>query len=90
MDGALVGAGSHNQSGCEGMEFIRVCVEHEGQTKQHIRQKTFVTQPEATSQTLEVPKKKSFLPCNKKNFKKKVEAYPKNNFFLNCFFEKSN
>jgi hypothetical protein len=43
MDGALVGAGSHNQSGCEGMGFIRVCVEHEGQTKQDIMQRTFVS-----------------------------------------------
>jgi hypothetical protein len=42
MDGRLVGAGSHNQSGCEGMGF-RVCVEDEGQTNQHGRQGTFVS-----------------------------------------------
>jgi hypothetical protein len=34
------------------------------------------TQPETTPQTPEEPKKKSFLPYNKKNFKKKVEACP--------------
>jgi hypothetical protein len=43
------------------------------------------TQPEATSQTLEEPKKKSFLPCNKKNFKIEVEAYRPQNF--KCFFQ---